>query len=82
MVHALSGTQTSKNTIISDVVLGITTLVTAAAMWYLMRKMRQVKLEVIYARTRKARQAKMERAGLMPQYGGSNDSASFQSSWI
>lgn len=72
---ALSGTQTSKNTIISDVVLGITTLVTAAAMWYLMRKMRQVKPEVIYAR-RKARQAKMERAGFMP-YGGSNDSAVF-----
>lgn len=44
-------------------------------MWYLMRKMKQVKPEVIYAR-RKARQAKLERAGFIP-YGSSNDSGVF-----
>jgi uncharacterized membrane protein YdjX (TVP38/TMEM64 family) len=70
-----TGTQSSKNRLISDVVLGITILVTGAAMWYLMRKMKQVKPEVIHAR-RKARQAKFERAGFMP-YGSSNDSTVF-----
>jgi uncharacterized membrane protein YdjX (TVP38/TMEM64 family) len=70
-----TNTQTSKNRLISDVVLVITLIVTAAAMWYLMHKMRQVKPEVIYAR-RKARQGKMERANFGP-YSGSNDSAVF-----
>ena len=50
----MAGTESTKNKIISDSVLGITILVTALAMWYLYREMDKVKHDVIYER-RKAR---------------------------
>ncbi|KAF5350923.1 hypothetical protein D9758_010543 [Tetrapyrgos nigripes] len=53
---------------ISRVVLSLTVLVTAVAMWYILRKMNQVKPQVIYER-RKARQTKLARAQL---YGNSD----------
>jgi len=68
-----SGTESTKDKLISDAVLGLTIAVTAAAMWYLLRKMRQVKPDIIYAR-RKARQAKLERADFTP-YNASNNSS-------
>ncbi|KAF7971579.1 hypothetical protein HWV62_20834 [Athelia sp. TMB] len=55
--NTFSGTETSRQKLISDGVLGATILVTAGAMWYLLRKIRLVKPDVIYAR-RKARQVK------------------------
>ncbi|KII84780.1 hypothetical protein PLICRDRAFT_146272 [Plicaturopsis crispa FD-325 SS-3] len=61
------GTDSTKNKIISDSVLAITMAVTIAAMWYLLRKMNQVKVDVIYDR-RKARQGKLDRANFTP-YG-------------
>lgn len=69
-----TGTETTKNKVISDVVLLITLAITAAAMWYLMRLMKQAKPDVIYAR-RKARQAKIERADFTPYAGGANQSS-------
>ncbi|CAL1715905.1 unnamed protein product [Somion occarium] len=55
--------ETSKtDTIIKTVVIVITTIVTIGAMWYVYRKMEQVKPKVIYER-RKARQAKLVAAG-------------------
>ena len=68
-----TSTQTSKNKIISDVVLVITLIITALAMWYLMSLMKKVKPDVIYAR-RKARQAKLERADF-PYSGGANQTS-------
>lgn len=68
-----TGTETAKDKLISDAVLAVTVAITCAAMWYLLRKMRQVKPDIIYAR-RKARQAKLERADFTP-YGISNDSS-------
>jgi hypothetical protein len=67
------GTESTKDKIISDLVLLLTIAITAAAMWYLTRKMRQVKPDIIYAR-RKARQAKLERADFTP-YSASNNSS-------
>ncbi|GJE85607.1 Golgi apparatus membrane protein TVP38 [Phanerochaete sordida] len=54
-----SGQSSTKDTIIKDVVIGITVVVTVAAMWYIYHLMAKVKPEVIYER-RKARQAKLE----------------------
>jgi len=68
-----TGTQTTRDRIISDAVLGVTIAVTIAAMWYLLHKMRQVKPDIIYAR-RKARQGKLERADFTP-YGAPNNSS-------
>ncbi|KAK7460533.1 hypothetical protein VKT23_009254 [Stygiomarasmius scandens] len=58
-----SGTEDTKSKIISRVVLTVTVLVTVVAMWYILRKMNQVKPTIIYER-RKARQAKLTRASL------------------
>ncbi|KAI0691842.1 hypothetical protein C8T65DRAFT_587088, partial [Cerioporus squamosus] len=55
------GTSSTSDTIIKDVVLGVTTLITIGAMWYIYHQMNKVKPQVIYAR-RKARQAKMNMA--------------------
>jgi len=68
-----TGKETAKDKLISDAVLALTVAITCAAMWYILRKMRLVKPDVIYAR-RKARQAKLERADFTP-YGISNDSS-------
>lgn len=51
-----NGTANTRNTILSYVVAGITTIVTVAAMWYIQKEVNRVKPDVIYAR-RKARQA-------------------------
>ncbi|KAI5117038.1 hypothetical protein M0805_004745 [Coniferiporia weirii] len=56
-----TGTETTKDKIISDSVLAITIAVTSLAMWYIFRKMDAAKPDVIYQR-RKARQAKLARA--------------------
>ncbi len=48
------GTSSKSDTIIKDVVLGVTTLITIGAMWYIYHQMNKVKPQVIYAR-RKAR---------------------------
>ncbi|RPD69744.1 hypothetical protein L226DRAFT_548049 [Lentinus tigrinus ALCF2SS1-7] len=55
------GTSSTSDTIIKDVVLGVTTLITIGAMWYIYHQMNKVKPQVIYDR-RKARQAKMNMA--------------------
>ncbi|KAJ7074641.1 hypothetical protein C8F01DRAFT_1242867 [Mycena amicta] len=57
------GTASTKSKIISDSVLAGTFLVTILAMWYIFHQMALVKPDVIYAR-RKARQGKLERAGV------------------
>ncbi|HEV7737228.1 MAG TPA: hypothetical protein VGO47_07660 [Chlamydiales bacterium] len=49
-----SGGETTKDKIISRVVLGVTILITIVAMWYIWRAIMGVKPKVIYAR-RKAR---------------------------
>ncbi|GLB42916.1 putative SNARE associated Golgi protein [Lyophyllum shimeji] len=69
-----TGVKDRKSTIISDVVLAITFIITLVAMWYIYRQMNKVKPEVIYQR-RKARQAKLARAGLSP-YGNDFSSSS------
>ncbi|KAI6018148.1 hypothetical protein PISMIDRAFT_683140 [Pisolithus microcarpus 441] len=51
-----NGTANTRDTILSYVVAGITTVVTVAAMWYIQKGVNRVKPDVIYAR-RKARQA-------------------------
>ena len=48
------GVKDKKSTIISDVVLAVTFVITVAAMWYILRAMNKVKPQVIYER-RKAR---------------------------
>ncbi|KAL1950003.1 hypothetical protein VTO73DRAFT_8884 [Trametes versicolor] len=55
------GQSNTRDTIIKDVVLGATTLITFGAMWYIYHKMNQAKPRVIYDR-RKARQAKLAMA--------------------
>ncbi|KAJ8519202.1 hypothetical protein ONZ45_g3857 [Pleurotus djamor] len=60
-----SGQSTSTSKLISNIVLGITILITIGSMWYILHKMNKVKPDVIYAK-RKARQAKLARAGLGP----------------
>ncbi|KAI8995701.1 snare associated Golgi protein-domain-containing protein [Trametes punicea] len=55
------GTSNTRDTVIKDIVLGVTTLITIVAMWYIYHKMNQVKSRVIYDR-RKARQAKLAMA--------------------
>ncbi|KAI0364246.1 hypothetical protein BV20DRAFT_872629 [Pilatotrama ljubarskyi] len=52
------GSSSTRDTIIKDVVLGTTTIITIGAMWYIYHKMNQAKPHVIYER-RKARQAKL-----------------------
>ncbi|KAF8883030.1 hypothetical protein BD779DRAFT_1472716 [Infundibulicybe gibba] len=69
-----SGPESAKSKIISASVVVITTIITIAAMWYIFNEMNRVKPQVIYAR-RKARQAKLLRAGSSP-YSQENSSAS------
>ncbi|KAH9926529.1 snare associated Golgi protein-domain-containing protein [Amylocystis lapponica] len=57
-----SGQSSTKDTIIKDTVIGLTTVVTIVAMWYIYKQMNAVKPQVIYER-RKARQAKTMAAG-------------------
>ncbi|KAH9847614.1 snare associated Golgi protein-domain-containing protein [Lenzites betulinus] len=52
------GQSNTRDTIIKDVVLGATALITIGAMWYIYHKMNKAKPHVIYDR-RKARQAKL-----------------------
>ncbi|KZP22877.1 hypothetical protein FIBSPDRAFT_824015 [Athelia psychrophila] len=73
-----AGTETSKQKLISDAVLGVTILVTVGAMWYLSRKIRLVKPEVIYAR-RKARQGKIYNKS---PYAGAAGAAESQNSAV
>ncbi|KAK7691171.1 hypothetical protein QCA50_006274 [Cerrena zonata] len=56
-----NGQTSTTDKIIKGVVIGITTVVTILAMWWVYRKMNQVKPTVIYER-RKARQAKLNAA--------------------
>ncbi|KAM5544031.1 hypothetical protein V8D89_002217 [Ganoderma adspersum] len=63
------GKSSKSDTIIKDVVLGLTTLITIGAMWYIYHKMNQAKPLVIYDR-RKARQAKL--ASGLPYSGGAS----------
>ena len=67
------GKSSKSDTIIKDVVLGATTLITIGAMWYIYHKMNQAKPMVIYDR-RKARQAK-----LAPYGGGGSSPAMLES---
>jgi len=60
-----TGHSSTKDTIIQDVVIGITVVVTAAAMWYIYHLMNLAKPKVIYDR-RKARQAKLAAEGMGP----------------
>ncbi|KAG6907510.1 hypothetical protein DXG01_008654 [Tephrocybe rancida] len=59
--QSATGEKDKKSTIISDVVLAVTFIITLVAMWYIYHMMNKVKPQVIYAR-RKARQAKLARA--------------------
>ncbi|KAI0706607.1 snare associated Golgi protein-domain-containing protein [Earliella scabrosa] len=52
------GSSSTTDTIIKWVVIGLTTIITIWAMWYIYHEMNKVKVSVIYER-RKARQAKM-----------------------
>ena len=45
-----TGTETTKDKIISDTVLAITIIITCVAMWYIYREMDKVKYEVVYRR--------------------------------
>jgi len=65
MAQSASGAETSKSRIISNIVVIITTIITIAAMWYILRLMNAVKPQIIYEK-RKARQAKLQRAELYP----------------
>ena len=49
-----TGTETTRDKVISDSVLGISIIITCVAMWYMYREMDKVKYDVIYRR-RKAR---------------------------
>lgn len=74
------GKDNSKSTIINAVVLTITFIITAVAMWYIYDQMNKVKPSVIYAR-RKARQGKLDRAMSMtdgPYEGGVAGASSSQ----
>jgi len=70
-----SGVKDTKSRIISNMVLAITFIITIAAMWYILREMNSVKPQVIYDR-RKARQAKLSRAGFSPYANGGPSSSS------
>ncbi|KAL0573863.1 hypothetical protein V5O48_008080 [Marasmius crinis-equi] len=73
----LEGNQDTRSKIISDVVLAITFIITAASAWYILRQMNKVKPEIIYQR-RKARQAKLARGTSMSMYPtDTNDSQVF-----
>ncbi|KIP11042.1 hypothetical protein PHLGIDRAFT_100340 [Phlebiopsis gigantea 11061_1 CR5-6] len=63
------GASNRKDTIIKDVVIAVTVIVTVVAMWYIYHLMNKVKPDVIYAR-RKARQAK--ESGINTPYGNSS----------
>lgn len=52
-----TGTETPRDKIISDSVLGVTILITIAAMWYIVKELEKAKPIVVYNR-RKLRQAK------------------------
>ncbi|KAJ2913275.1 hypothetical protein MD484_g7139, partial [Candolleomyces efflorescens] len=56
-----AGTGSRQEKIVTNVVLALTILITAVAMWYILRQMNKVKPQIIYKR-RKARQAKLSRA--------------------
>ncbi|KAF8630557.1 hypothetical protein AX17_005369 [Amanita inopinata Kibby_2008] len=60
-----TGTTNTKSRIISDVVLGVTFLITIIAMWYILHQMNRVKPDIIYKR-RRARLAKLVRQSSMP----------------
>lgn len=51
-----TGTETPRDKIISDSVLGVTILITAAAMWYIVKELERAKPIVVYNR-RKLRSA-------------------------
>ena len=65
------GKSSKSDTIIKDVVLAVTTLITIGAMWYIYHKMNQAKPLVIYDR-RKARQAKLAQTGGAPYNSGAS----------
>ncbi|KAI0090208.1 snare associated Golgi protein-domain-containing protein [Irpex rosettiformis] len=60
-----SGQSSTKDTIIRDTVIGVTTVVTFGAMWYIYHLMNKAKPEIIYQR-RKERQAKLQAANSLP----------------
>ncbi|KIK64267.1 hypothetical protein GYMLUDRAFT_40552 [Collybiopsis luxurians FD-317 M1] len=66
-----SGTETTKQKIISDSVVAVTILITIGACWYILRKMNEAKPAVIYDR-RKARQAKLMNEGLYSSPSSNN----------
>ncbi|KAJ3931906.1 MAG: hypothetical protein NXY57DRAFT_1005441 [Lentinula lateritia] len=68
-----AGQESTKQKLISDGVVAITVIVTIAACWYLLRKMNQVKPDIIHAR-RKARQAKLNDGSMYstPNLSGSD----------
>ncbi|KAI0806058.1 snare associated Golgi protein-domain-containing protein [Irpex lacteus] len=57
-----TGTSSTSDTIIRDTVIGLTTVVTFVAMWYIYHLMNKAKPQVIYQR-RKERQAKLQALG-------------------
>ncbi|EGN97418.1 hypothetical protein SERLA73DRAFT_139624 [Serpula lacrymans var. lacrymans S7.3] len=68
-----TGTTSSSSKTVSDVVFAVTFVVTSVAMWYILRQVALVKVDVIHDR-RKARQSKLDRTtGL---YGTSFESTS------
>ncbi|KIM44279.1 hypothetical protein M413DRAFT_443299 [Hebeloma cylindrosporum] len=69
LAQSSTGVKDTKSTIISDVVLAITVIITIAAMWYILRQMNLVKPQVIYER-RKARQGKLARADFSTYFPG------------
>lgn len=58
---SFAGESSSKDTIIQDIVIGVTVVVTFVAMWYIYHLMSKVKPQVIYER-RKARYASLRTA--------------------
>ncbi|KAL5503758.1 hypothetical protein ACEPAH_7829 [Sanghuangporus vaninii] len=56
-----TGTESTRDRLISYSVLAVTSIVTCIAMWYMYKKMDEVKVDVITDR-RKARQGKLDRA--------------------
>ena len=54
IIFCFIGKSNRKDTIIKDIVIGLTVVVTVVAMWYIYHLMNKVKPQVIYAR-RKAR---------------------------
>ncbi|KAJ3782364.1 hypothetical protein GGU11DRAFT_748191 [Lentinula aff. detonsa] len=68
-----AGQESTKQKLISDGVVAVTVIVTVAACWYLLRKMNEVKPDIIYAR-RKARQIKLNNGSMYstPNLSGSD----------